>query len=95
MTIGHRIRMEMSPNYHPFSLREDYDTTVIDVQKSFAPIHYMYIPFILRIYWWSVTFNILADGYHEAVGKRATQKEVVMYFSQLTTLTLVMTMLYQ
>lgn len=95
MTIGHRIRMETSPNYHPFSLREDYDTTVIDVQKSFAPIHYIYIPFILRIYWWFLTYKILVNDFHEAMGNRTTQKEVVMYFSHLTHLTLVMTMLYQ
>ncbi len=92
MTICHRIKMELSKNYHLFSLQEDYDSTMIHVQKSFAPIHYLGIPFVIRLYWWTVTYNCIIEDHHYALSHRSNN---MMYFSHLTNFTLICTLVYQ
>ena len=37
MTLGTRIQMERSTLYHYFSLREDFDSTILHIQSTFVP----------------------------------------------------------
>lgn len=92
MTLDTRMKMEMSCSYSFFSLVEDFDRTMIHVQKSFAP-KYLAIPIALRGIWCHITYRILVIDHHDALSIHNMCD--IMYFGHLTNITLILTWLYQ
>ncbi len=93
MTLGTRHRMESSESYHYFSLHEDFDGAVIDVQKSFAPKNLCGIPVIFRLLFCYLTYRVLEQDYWNAILIR--ESDTTMFFSHLTNITLMVSLLYQ
>jgi len=91
MSIGSRFYFELSKEYDFFSLREDFDNTVIDVQESFAPASFVVL--MLRSCWWWISYQILLKDHEISIG--ITNGTNLMYFSHLTNLTMVLTLSYQ
>lgn len=96
MAVETRVYMEQDYNYHFFNIREDYDSTILNLQPSFAPATWCRIfpiPVVWRILWCQATFQILKQDYHDALHHR--HMENVMYFGHLTNITLILTLTYQ
>ncbi|GFH48081.1 hypothetical protein CTEN210_04557 [Chaetoceros tenuissimus] len=96
MAVETRVYMEQDYNYHFFNIREDYDSTILNLQPSFAPSTWCRIfpiPVVWRILWCQATFQILKQDYHDALHHR--HMENVMYFGHLTNITLILTLTYQ
>lgn len=91
MSIGSRFYFELSKEYDFFSLREDFDNTVIDVQQSFAPASFIVL--MLRSCWWWISYQILLKDHEISIDVRNGTN--LMYFSHLTNITLILTLIYQ
>lgn len=93
MTLLTRHRMESGIQYHYFSLQEDFDHNVIHVQKSFAPIHFLGVPVILRLLFCHLTYAVLRSDYNDAMHNIGSNR--IMYFAHLSNITLIISLLYQ
>jgi hypothetical protein len=93
MTLSTRIQMETCKNYIFFSLLEDFDSTLVHIQQSFAPTHCCGLAVVLRWIWCHTTYRILILDHRDALVNHNMCN--LLYFGHLTNVTLIMTWTYQ